>query len=85
MVIPHSRIESTQASASAPSAQPVENNSRPTAPPAPIEVISGGMLCRLKIWNDQEWAALPAHQRPRDRAKVPGLGWVGAVPVAGIN
>lgn len=66
--------------------RPLEEQPVSPAPlPAPVEVISGGMLCRLRVWNDQEWAQLPEKQRPREFAKVPGLGWIGAVPIAGLN
>jgi hypothetical protein len=53
--------------------------------PAPIEVTCGGMLCRLRVWSDSEWAALPVSERPLEWTHVPGLGWVGAVPVASLN
>ncbi len=51
----------------------------------PIEVISGGMLCRLHVWNESEWANLSERERPLEFTHVPGLGWVGAVPVNGLN
>jgi hypothetical protein len=81
MVLPRSGNEAGSLSTSGHGAPPPVA----TLPPPPIEVISGGMLCRLKIWNDREWAQLTEEQKPREFAHVPGLGWVGAVPVAGLN
>jgi hypothetical protein len=85
MVLPRSRSATTGVSVNVPSAHQFNSESKATTLPATIELISGSMLCRLKVWNDQEWADLPEQQRPRDHAHVPGLGWVGAVPIAGIN
>ena len=55
----------------------------PGAPP--VEVLCGPLLCRLRVWSDAEWAALPASERPARADHFPGLGWVGAVPVAAMN
>lgn len=81
MVLPRSGNEVGQLS----TASREERQSVPTALTTPIELISHGMLCRLRIWNDREWALLAEEQKPRDFAQVPGLGWVGAVPIAGLN
>jgi hypothetical protein len=59
----------------------------PRRPPAPAvtEVVSGDMLCALRFWTEAEWDALPEARRPRDAAHKAGVGWVFAVPVAGLN
>lgn len=53
--------------------------------PMPILITSGPMLCRLQVWTDEQWAVLPQAQRPTDYTHAPGLGWVGAVPIACMN
>jgi hypothetical protein len=53
--------------------------------PAPVEVIYGGMLCAVRFWTEAEWAALPERHRPSGAAHKPGVGWVGPVPVTGLN
>ncbi|HEY2154901.1 MAG TPA: hypothetical protein VGH33_04680 [Isosphaeraceae bacterium] len=60
---------------------------RPTPAPRPgaVEVIRGEMLCAVRFWTEEQWAALPESERPRDAAHKPGVGWVGAVPVAGLH
>jgi hypothetical protein len=45
----------------------------------------GAMLCRLRVWSEPQWDALPAAERPATREHVPGLGWVAAVPVENLN
>ena len=52
---------------------------------APIEVTSGPVLCRLRVWSDREWAELPEAERPLRWVHAPGLGWVGAVPISCMN
>ena len=52
---------------------------------APPLITAGPMLCRLRVWTEAEWAALPARERPSRHVHAPGLGWVGAVPIAGLN
>jgi hypothetical protein len=52
---------------------------------APEAVVDGPMLCRLRIWTEAEWDALPAGRRPRRCVHAPGLGWVGAVPDECLN
>jgi hypothetical protein len=47
----------------------------------PIHIFAGTAMCRLQIWNDSEWMALPSEERPSHHAYVLGLGWVAAVPV----
>ena len=48
-------------------------------------ITSGPMLCRLRVWTDAEWRRLPAAERPAQHIHAPGLGWVGAVPIVGLN
>lgn len=61
------------------------------APPPPdpssaqIQVLAGAMLCRLLIWTEEEWEQLPESARPLEFTHAPGLGWIGALPVAGLN
>ena len=50
-------------------------------PAMPIEVTCGPILCRLQVWTEEEWKALPKEKRPATVAHAPGLGRVGAVPV----
>ena len=58
----------------------------PHAPPTePLLITSGPMLCRLCTWTEAEWGRLPEARRPARRAHVPGLGWIGAVPVGCLN
>jgi hypothetical protein len=57
-----------------------------TSPDAdPLLITSGPMLCRLRVWSDEEWDALPVPRRPAQHARVAGLGWIGAVPIAWLN
>jgi hypothetical protein len=51
----------------------------------PVQVLCGPQLCRLRVWDEAGWAALPARERPSVRVHVPGLGWVGAEPVRCLN
>jgi hypothetical protein len=62
----------------------------PALPQRPFEdefvpVICGSMLCRLRVWTEEEWADLPETQRPSCFMHAPGLGWVGADPVCSQN
>jgi hypothetical protein len=53
---------------------------------APATLItSGAMLCWLRVWTDAEWESLPTARRPAQHIHAPGLGWVGAVPIDGLN
>jgi hypothetical protein len=61
---------------------------RGTPPPTDaglVEVLCGAFLCRLRVYPEPEWAALPPSQRPAEAALLPGLGWVCPVPVQGLN
>ena len=57
----------------------------PMPEPTPTRIVSGGWTCELRVWTEAEWEALPPHGRPAQHTHVPGLGWVGAVPVEGRN
>lgn len=50
-----------------------------------IEVLIGAALCELRVWTEEEWAALPEHERPTQFVHAPGLGWVGGVPAVSLN
>lgn len=50
-----------------------------------IEVLIDSALCNLRVWTEDEWAALPEHARPAQFIHAPGLGWVGGVPVIRLN
>ena len=43
------------------------------------------MLCRLRVWTEEEWADLQEAERPACFVHAPGLGWVGAVPLYSLN
>ena len=43
-----------------------------------IPVICGSMLCRLRVWTEEEWAYLADTERPASFVHAPGVGWVGA-------
>jgi hypothetical protein len=47
----------------------------------PFLNIAEGRLCRLRVWSEERWRALPDDRRLRTCVHVPGLGRVGAVPV----
>jgi hypothetical protein len=51
----------------------------------PLLVVADGQLCRLRVWSEEEWSAVPADRRPRRVAHLPGLGWVGAVAIREWN
>ena len=62
----------------------------PALPQRPFEdefvpVICGSMLCRLRVWTEEEWAYLAEIERPASFVYAPGLGWVGAEPVCSQN
>jgi hypothetical protein len=50
-----------------------------------IEILVGSALCDLRVWSEEEWAALAEHERPLQFVHAPGLGWVGAAPVVALN
>jgi hypothetical protein len=60
-------------------------SARPTEAEGHIQVTSGPFLCRLQVWTDQEWDALPESSRPLEYVHAPGLGWVGAVSIGCMN
>ena len=51
----------------------------------PVEVVCDSVLCRLQVRDEAAWATLPESERPLRVEHVPGLGWVGAVPVRCMN
>jgi len=53
--------------------------------PEPMLIMSGPMLCRLRVWTDEQWGELPEAGRPAQHTQVPGLGWVVAIPVVCMN
>jgi hypothetical protein len=60
----------------------------PHAPAAACEtiyVMDQATFCRLRIWSETEWTALPAACRPATVVHVPGLGWVGTEPIVIVN
>ena len=57
--------------------------SRSTADP--MLITSGAMLCRLRVWTDDEWEAMTTAERPSQYTHVPGLGWVGEVTISCLN
>jgi hypothetical protein len=48
----------------------------------PIHIFAGTALCRLLIWTDSQWMALPSEKRPSHHVYVPGLGRIAAVLVS---
>lgn len=56
-----------------------------TPPPGPFFCTLGPRLCRLAFWTEAEWDALPPDQRPAVHERVPGLGWVAALPDQVLN
>lgn len=48
-----------------------------------VLVTHQGILHRLRFWTEEEWEALPEGSRPALAEYVPGLCWVGAIPVEG--
>ncbi len=50
-----------------------------------LPVICGSMLCRLRVWTEEEWADLQETERPTWFVHAPGLGWVDAVPLCSLN
>ncbi|MDR3638162.1 MAG: hypothetical protein P4L84_30440 [Isosphaeraceae bacterium] len=67
----------------------VRSGRRPATPqaegPMRIEILIGSALCDLRVWTEEEWAALPEHERPLQFVHAPGLGWVGGVPTIRLN
>jgi hypothetical protein len=51
----------------------------------PIYCTDGPVLCRVRVWSDQQWLATPTESRPRRAKRVEGLGWVVAFPVENLN
>jgi hypothetical protein len=51
----------------------------------PILISDDPSLCRLQVWTEAEWAALPEPDRPTTFTHAPGLGRVGALPIDCMN
>ncbi len=51
----------------------------------PMQIVVGSVLCDLKVWSDEEWAALSETERPLVYEHFPQLGWVGGVPRVQLN
>ena len=51
----------------------------------PMLITSGPLLCRLHVWTEEEWAALPWPSVQRRLRHALGLGWVGAIPITCLN
>jgi hypothetical protein len=51
----------------------------------PLLGIADDKLCRLRVWSEEEWSAVPDDQRPWRVAHFPGLGWVGAVAIRDLH
>ena len=51
----------------------------------PIYITCGAMLCELRIWTEVEWTELKDSERSLAVTRVPGLGWIGAVPIECMN
>jgi hypothetical protein len=66
-----------------PSGTPDVPHADPT--PEPVQVLCGPVLCRLEVWSEAEWAAMPESERPATSEHVVGLGWVGVVPAECMN
>lgn len=53
--------------------------------PSSIPLVVNSMVCMLRVWSEEEWAELPEADRPIEYVHAPGMGWVGAVPIEGMN
>jgi hypothetical protein len=51
--------------------------------PEPVYCTLGETLCRVRVWTEEEWAALDPADRPTPAEHVPGLGWIVPVPDQG--
>jgi hypothetical protein len=49
------------------------------------DIVAGPTLCALRVWSEAEWETMAEDDRPAECAHFPGLGWVGAVPIARLN
>jgi hypothetical protein len=49
------------------------------------DIVAGPTLCALRVWSEAEWETLANSERPGESAHFPGLGRVGAVPIAALN
>jgi hypothetical protein len=59
---------------------------KPKAPAAaPLHCTDGETLCRVRVFTEAEWEAMPESERPARSEFVPGVGWVAAVPEQNLN
>ena len=54
-------------------------------PMPPIYITCGSMLCELRIWTAAELFESKELERATALTRVPGLGWIGAVPIECMN
>ena len=52
----------------------------PPARPRPEYCTVGDVLCEVRLWTQEQWDAASMDRRPMKAERVPGLGWVLAVP-----
>jgi hypothetical protein len=67
-----------------PKAPPVPGTDDPPTPD-PIQILCGHVLCRLRVWSESQWAAVPPSRRPTYAHFAAGLGWIVAVPESVMN
>ena len=51
----------------------------------PLYCTLGETLCRVRVYDEEQWQALDPDRRPRTAEYVPGLGWVAADPRLGLE
>ena len=49
-------------------------------PPAVGRCVVGDALRAVRVWSEEQWLAMPAHERPNPAHHFQGLGWVAAGP-----
>ena len=51
----------------------------------PIRITCGAVLCELRIWATSELPESKEMERVLILTRIPGLGWIGAVPMEFMN
>jgi hypothetical protein len=51
----------------------------------PIYITCDSMLCELRVWTTTELLESRELERALALTRVPGLGWIGAVPIECMN
>jgi len=51
----------------------------------PLYITFGSMLCELRVWTTTELFGSKELERALAITRVPGLGWIGAVPIECMN